>query len=308
MRVFIHHDGALGDVLLSLPLLHAIRKDSGVLHFAGRADIGILLRECGIAGETSSSGSSRYASLYGGRADNSLADFLRSFERAFLFTVDPALQMTEALISTIPSTKVILTIPTDDVSLHVSDFRRSQFADTGLPEKAQLPIPQHYRDMAATLLGRAGYDGYAPVVAVHGGSGSRSKCWPMDRFFELADRLKANGAFILMITGPAEDDAFKDRVEAFARSRGGVMHLSDGELISVAALLATSSLFIGNDSGAGHLAASINCPVLSLFGPTDPLRWAPRGSRVEVIRSRSLADITVDQVYSTADVMLSVGK
>ncbi|MDH4161168.1 MAG: hypothetical protein OEW15_00555 [Nitrospirota bacterium] len=309
-RTFVHHDGALGDVLLSLAVLREIRNRSSMLHFAGRPDMGILFRECGLADEISPAGAARYAPLHSGRIGNDLTGFFRAFDHAVLFTVDPSAQLGTSLSSYIPETAVILTIPPRDKSIHVSDFRSQQFLQLHPPADGRLlPVPREYQELAGALLGRLGYDGSAPVIAVHPGSGSREKSWPLERFFAVIDRLRAaNDPFMLLLSGPAEDEALKDRIEAFSRSRQGIAHLSDPDLVTVAALLSASDLFIGNDSGAGHLAAAAGCPVLALFGPTDPVLWRPRGRRVEVLAAPALAEIEVSQVYSRALSMLAPEK
>jgi len=51
----------------------------------------------------------------------------------------------------------------------------------------------------------------------------------------------------------------------------------------VAGLLRRAALYVGNDSGITHMAAAVGVPVVALFGPTDPARWAPQGGRVEVL-------------------------
>ena len=58
-------------------------------------------------------------------------------------------------------------------------------------------------------------------------------------------------------------------------------------LPEVAALLHRSRLYLGNDSGITHLAAAVGCPVVALFGPSDLIKWAPRGERVRVIDHRT---------------------
>jgi ADP-heptose:LPS heptosyltransferase len=69
--------------------------------------------------------------------------------------------------------------------------------------------------------------------------------------------------------------------------------------------LAQCRLFIGHDSGVGHLAAVAGIPCLLLFGPTDPAVWAPPHQKVKVIRQGSaLSDISVEQVYEAAAAML----
>jgi ADP-heptose:LPS heptosyltransferase len=56
-------------------------------------------------------------------------------------------------------------------------------------------------------------------------------------------------------------------------------------LVETAALLERCTLFVGNDSGLSHLAAALGIPTVAVFGPTDPSVWAPRGRRVEAVRT-----------------------
>lgn len=306
MKTFIHHDGALGDVLLSLPILREIRKDGALLHFAGREDVGALLRECGLVDEATSAGASRYASLYAGVPDDAMFERLREFERAFLFTVDETSLLASSLRAVIPRTRVIVTIPSKAGRQHVSLFRMRQFGIVAPgTDGHRLAAPRQFREAADAQLRRFGHDGFAPVLAVHPGSGGASKVWPLERFFRVMEQLQDSfGLFVLLLTGPAESGALRDQAGNFSQGRAKTAHLSDADLIAVAALLAGSALFIGNDSGVGHLAASVCCPVLALFGPTDPALWAPRGPRVELIKARSLAEIAVDRVYLQAAAML----
>ncbi|HTY20686.1 MAG TPA: hypothetical protein VMC44_03540, partial [Geobacteraceae bacterium] len=85
-KTFIHHDGALGDLLLSLPAISLIRKDSGFVHLAGRADVVVLLLEAGMIDGASPVGSSGYASLYGDSVAPELRDFLEGFDSSVVFT------------------------------------------------------------------------------------------------------------------------------------------------------------------------------------------------------------------------------
>jgi len=50
-------------------------------------------------------------------------------------------------------------------------------------------------------------------------------------------------------------------------------------------VLARCDVYVGNDSGISHLAGAVGAPTLALFGPSDPLQWAPRGARVTVLRA-----------------------
>ena len=115
------------------------------------------------------------------------------------------------------------------------------------------------------------------IIALHPGAGSRKKTWHPHRFAALGRALASDGRALLIIQGPADEDA----VGEMLRVLNGTAHLLTHNLsvIKLAALLSRASLFIGNDSGVSHLAAALGVPTVAIFGPTDPLIWAPRGER-----------------------------
>jgi heptosyltransferase-2 len=125
-------------------------------------------------------------------------------------------------------------------------------------------------------------------LAVHPGSGSPSKNWPLMRFLDAARRLSGASPWLL-VAGPAE--------EALVAPRGSIL-AREWPLRVLAAVLARAGLFLGNDAGVSHLAAAAGAPTLALFGPTDPALWAPVGPRVLTLRapSASLADLDPDAV------------
>jgi ADP-heptose:LPS heptosyltransferase len=123
-----------------------------------------------------------------------------------------------------------------------------------------------------------------PVLAVAPGSGAREKNWPAQFFTRVAEWWRsATGGEVLLLLGPVEQE------------RGGLGPLvrccvvAEGlSLAQVAAALARSLIYLGNDSGISHLAGAIGVRALALFGPSDPDQWAPRGNNVVVLR-RDLA-------------------
>jgi heptosyltransferase-2 len=134
-------------------------------------------------------------------------------------------------------------------------------------------------------------------VAVHPGSGSPAKNWPADRFARVASALAA-GAPWLLVHGPAE--------EGWA-APDGVVLAREWPLRVLGAALGRAGLFLGNDSGASHLAAAAGAPTLAVFGPTDPALWAPVGRAVSVRRAPSgvVADVAVDVVVAAARALRS---
>ena len=116
---------------------------------------------------------------------------------------------------------------------------------------------------------------------IHPFSSSPKKCWPLDRYRQLAARVKIP---VRWLAGPEEHLA-------------GAVHIDD--LYELACWLAAARVYIGNDAGITHLAAAVGTPVVALFGPTDPRIWAPRGPHVHVIAKPALEDITVEEVLDS---------
>ena len=306
LRTLIYHDGALGDVLLSLPSLQALREEGDELHFVGRPDIGRLLSALGALDDFTSSDSGMLATLFSSGADEKARAFLGRFDRAFLFALKPGSALAGSIARAVPATRTIATAPPEGSRTHVADFRFSQLAgalQAGV--SAGLILPQAVRDTSLKLLALAGYEKQTTLIAVQPGSGGKRKCWPLERYFEVALRLSAGArSFILFLSGPAEGPVMRERVSRFVAGRAWMAHLADQDLADVAGLLSRSDLLLGNDSGISHLAAAIGCPVVVLFGPTDPALWSPRGHAVQVLAADTMGAISTDRVAEAAEEML----
>lgn len=126
-----------------------------------------------------------------------------------------------------------------------------------------------------------------PYLVIHPGSGSLKKNWPKDRFIALAEKLlqitvKEKPFFRqLIVTAGEADGVLGDMIcDAIPDS----ILLKDLGLSSLAAVLAHASVYIGNDSGVSHLAASVETVdhhrplTVTIFGPTESTKWAPRNS------------------------------
>ena len=119
-------------------------------------------------------------------------------------------------------------------------------------------------------------------VAVHPGSGSPAKNWPVERFVEIVRRLRAAGREAVAVFGEADVDA----AAVFARELPDLPVLAGLTLVELAGALAECGAFLGNDSGIAHLAAAVGVPTTALFGPSDADVWAPRGrGGVRVLRA-----------------------
>ncbi len=284
MKTLIHHGGSLGDTLLSLPCLEAIRKDSSSIHFIGGREIAELLQETGWVDTFSRAGSAAHASLYAS-TDGQARSFLASFDRAFVFTSRSDSPAAAAIAAVIPRTWTVAAVPPDDDEIPVAAYRWAQLAgDARSPLPPAPKLVRKLSDDGQALLADAGWTGGRPLVALHPGSGGQKKCWPLENYFALVAGLA--GEFhpvFLIFSGPAEEETLKKQIDRFSRGRNDVTHIAGAGLGTAASLLSRCSLYVGNDSGFSHLAAAAGCRVLALFGPTNPAVWRPSGACVEIV-------------------------
>lgn len=138
-----------------------------------------------------------------------------------------------------------------------------------------------------------------PYAVIHPGSGGVKKCWPAEKYAALATRIAAAQVLPVAVFGPA-DDAVRARFEAAIPDGLNVARVENEKLRNVLALLAGARGYAGNDSGMSHLASRI-CPATVLFGPTDPAVWAPQGEDVNILRAAdgNLDSISVDTVLES---------
>jgi ADP-heptose:LPS heptosyltransferase len=121
-----------------------------------------------------------------------------------------------------------------------------------------------------------------PLWAIHPGSGSPHKNWPLQRFLETARNLRDRNQFQpIFLVGPVEKET--DSVSISAIQNQGFPIVRDLSLPVLAGLLSYCHGYLGNDSGISHLAAAIGIPTVVLFGPTNPVYWSPQGPAIRII-------------------------
>jgi heptosyltransferase I len=165
---------------------------------------------------------------------------------------------------------------------HVVEQARSlaeAVAQRGLePVPAELPHDPVAEQKCDALLRQLGV---ADFVLMNPGAGWGAKQWPAERYGEVAQGLARDGLHSLINFGPGEEPLAKD-AEAASHGAARPISCSIGELIAFAR---RARLFIGGDTGPMHLAAALGIPVVAIFGPTDPARNGPYGTRSVVLRS-----------------------
>jgi heptosyltransferase-3 len=126
-------------------------------------------------------------------------------------------------------------------------------------------------------------------VVVHAPSMWAYKQWPVAHFQHLVAGLLAAGQQVVLTGGPGESDracVAAVRSAAPAAIDAGVLNFNQ-----LASLISGAALYIGPDTSVSHLAAATGTPVLAIFGPTNPMRWAPwpaKGSAAQIFARSSL--------------------
>ena len=114
------------------------------------------------------------------------------------------------------------------------------------------------------------------LVCIHPGSGAASKLWTADKWAAVADAVAAENETAIIFTGSASEKALIHDIAAKMKSDAYIIAGSTS-LGQLAALYQRSLVVLGPDSGAMHLAAAVDTPTVSLFGPADPIEFAPWG-------------------------------
>jgi heptosyltransferase-1 len=155
----------------------------------------------------------------------------------------------------------------------------SQLSQSQIPE-AQLPLDPDAERQCDDWLNARGISNFA---LLNPGAGWGAKQWPAERYGHVARQLVEEGVKSLINVGPNEED-IATHVKA---ASGGGAETFTGSLSQLIALTRRARLFIGGDTGPMHLAAALNIPVVGIFGPTNPARNGPFGTRNIVLRSPS---------------------
>jgi len=158
--------------------------------------------------------------------------------------------------------------------------------------------------------------GIGDFVLLNPGAGWGAKQWPAERYGEVARGLAQHGVASLINFGPGEESL----AQATEAAGGGAARPVSCSITELIAWTRRARLFIGGDTGPLHLAAALRVPVVAIFGPTNPQRNGPYGTRSLVLRSPSsetsharralpdpgLLEITAGEVLHAARELLGI--
>jgi ADP-heptose:LPS heptosyltransferase len=220
-----------------------------------------------------------------GTVSDTLEKFLADFDLALVLTPAPRPEFLYRLrLAGIPR---VVWLPSFLVNARIAlgALQAEKLRQAGLKrplEPLQLEVSEADSRQARDRLQGAGRH-QVFRVALAPGSGHSKKNWPLEHYAELARRLtEEHGAEIWWILGPAESGWQAALQEKFPGKKLRLLY--DLPLRQLAAALRHFRVYVGNDSGVTHLAAAVGGPaVAAIFGPSDPVIWAPPGERTMVV-------------------------
>ena len=286
--LLIVHQGALGDILLTLPSVSGLRKRYRRTDILCQDKIGRLVCALKMINRHLPLEAASFASLYsdapeGRKKDDSAKQVLASYTQIVLFSNSVQLEETLKAFTRKPVCR-IPPRPDPGDRIHVTDYLMCNLVMCNLAGKGFGDLSESKEPLRPPLLwggNRLEYPAEDNKVVIHPGSGSKRKLWPLSNFITVARRLRSKGMHPEFVLGPAEY-SLKEPLLAHGEDMRQVLCFSD--LNELLGRLKTAAGFIGNDSGVTHLAALMNIPTVAVFGPSDPKRWHPVGQAVEIVR------------------------
>lgn len=295
------HTGAIGDCLLTLPLAAFVKNIYGLDHldFIGNTDYTGFYPDRTCIDRVCSAESIPLHRLFSEPSEfflddkDRLSDAFSGYEQVISFLGFGHPHFETNLLFTVHCTHSaeVTVIPSqvpEHYSGHITDFylqcfqQENQLQELTVPKDRMVAaLPSDY-SAGMEIAEQTGLNPDAPLAIIQPGSGSTDKCWHIDNFLQVASALKKEGVQVLFLTGPAEAERFSDESLIKIRSQGA--GLEGVSLTQVLQVLTQADIFLGNDSGIGHLAAGMGKKTIVLFGPSNDIHYRPLGPAVTVLK------------------------
>ena len=330
-NILIIDFGQLGDVVMSLPALRAIRErfpharitvavgrpGAEIIRMSGYADafvavdrVGLrdgfkplsVLRILQIVKDVRRSQFDFVIDLHS-FSETNLLGFL-SGARKRLFARRPGRSL-DFLANFNPKPPV----DKNDPEQHLVDRYLDVLVPLGIKEPPRVPrLTTRLEDDRAVdaMLRKAKADQGSPLVGLFPGAGHPGRCWPLERFAQLADSLLRNdGVRPIVFAGPEERGMVQRMRALFPPASVILDKLSIPQLAAAQARLA---VLVSNDTGPVHLAAAVGTPIVVLIDLPTPHAYVPLAASQRLIFSQSINTIGVEEVYAATRELLSAGR
>jgi ADP-heptose:LPS heptosyltransferase len=200
-------------------------------------------------------------------------------------------------------------VDNNDPGQHLIDRYLDVIVPLGIKDPERVPrLMTRAEDGRAidAMLRKAKAETGAPLVGLFPGAGHPGRCWPLEQFAQLADFLIRNdGVRPIIFLGPEERQMVQRMRAQFPPSCVILDKLTIPQLAAAQARLA---VFVSNDTGPVHIAAAVGTPIVVLIDLPRPHAYVPRGTSQRLMLSESVTAIEVEQVYAATRELLSAGR
>jgi heptosyltransferase III len=304
-KILVIRGGAIGDFILTLPVLAALRQQfpASRLEVLGYPHIAQLALAGGLVDAVRSIEARPLAGFFAakGTLAADLAEYFSEFAVivSYLYDPDQVFQKNVALCS---KAQFIAGPhrPDDEAGHHAAEVLLRPLERLAIFDAD--PVPRLEVGRASRLAPQTNRPedrrNACPALALHLGSGSERKNWPEARWAELIRRLvDATDLHVLLVGGEVEGerlDRLADLIPPVRLTVARSLPLSE-----LARQLSTCAGFAGHDSGITHLAAALGLPGVALWGESPEAVWRPRGETLRVLREPGgLPTLTVERVFT----------
>jgi heptosyltransferase-3 len=305
-RILVIRGGAIGDFVLTLPTLKALRDAYPHAHIEilGYKHIAMLAENRFYAQAVRSIEYGALSSFFAKNSEPSaeLAHYFASFDLIISYLYDPD----EIFQNNLRRCGVEQLIR-GPAKLNNHEHAARQLAHPleqlglRLDDPAARFFPSEIDRIAVEKL----LDRFArPLVVFHPGSGSEKKNWPLENWIDIANHVLGSDdsrGSIVVVSGEADEDRVR-RLRAIWKNER--VHFARNFPLPELGALFQQAIFLGHDSGISQLAAAAGANCVLLFGPTDPDVWAPRNENVRVVRAPN-GDMSLLQFETVRDALMN---
>lgn len=307
-KVLVIRGGAIGDFILTLPAITALRGrfPGAHLEILGYPHIVQLAQAAGLVDRIQGIEARALAGFFArnGELAEDLADYFSEFDLIVSYLYDPD-EIFQANVGRCTAAQFIAgphraddTVPVHAAKVYLRPLERLAIFDAD-------PVPRLSLDpepLVSPNPARAGEGGSTlNSLALHPGSGSERKNWAEAKWAELMQHLIRRSNFhLLLVGGEAEGGRLQRLAAALPPAR--VRLAQSLALVELARLMQRCRAFIGHDSGISHLAAALGLPGLILWGDSVEEIWQPPSEKMVVLRhSEGLQRLEVSTVLEALE-------
>lgn len=302
-QILVIRGGAIGDFIVTLPVFAALREmfPESRLETVAYSGVAQLALAGGLVDGVRSIESRQFAGFFAGKGDldKDWSTYFNQFAIIISYLYDPD----------------------ENLQTNIKKVCEAQFIQgphrpdetAGIPASEALlkplerlaifgtdPVPKLNLKPAGTSLKTSG----ERWLAIHPGSGSERKNWPLASWLELIKKIQDDSQWKLLVVGGEADGQKLDAIQKVLPPERGKV-LRGVPLTQVAQALTDCDLYLGHDSGISHLAAALGIPCVLLWGPSNQRVWCPKGTGVKTLQSGAEMDsLTVGEVWAEISVQL----